>query len=408
MLSDDIKLAFQSLRSTKWRSFLTMLGVIVGVVSVVVTVSIGVGIRNQVSGQLNQLGTDLITVLPGSVTSTTDNLLVQKLNLIPSFGGGSFSGRDLSEVADTNGVQEAVPMSIVTGTVSSGSSQYNNELVVATSGALPQILNQNVSVGQFFTPSDNDSNVAVIGQNVAEQLFNESVPIGHTFEFRGQTFTVEGIFGQFSTNPLLPISNYNNAIFIPFGVGSELSGGNPQIYQIYAKPNDPSQTAQVSQAIKTNLQNERGGQLDFTVLDQSQALKISNTTLTLLTALVAGVAAISLIVGGIGIMNIMLVSVTERTREIGIRKAIGATNKQIFSQFLIESSAIGFMGGILGVIISFGIDVAIGILTSLRPAITAPIVLLAVAIGLVVGVIFGLMPALRAASRDPIQSLRHE
>lgn len=408
MFVDNVKIAFQSLNSSKWRSFLTMLGVIVGVVSVVVTVSIGEGIKHQVTNQINELGADLITVLPGNDINSSESSLFKRLNLLPDFGGGSFSVRDLTIVGGTQGVREAVPMSLITGQVSAGGQTYGNDLIVATTDGLPDVLNEGVEAGQFFAPQDNNNDVAVIGENVAQQLFHEPTPVGSSFQIRGQTFIVDGVFGQFVTNPLLPISNYNNAIFIPFGVGASLSGGSPQIYQIYVKPNNVKGTDQVAQNIQQSLSHERGGETNFTVLDQKQDLAIANETLTLLTGLIAGVAAISLIVGGIGIMNIMLVSVTERTREIGVRKAVGATNKQVFSQFLIESSAIGLMGGFIGVIISIGIDVALGILTSLKPAITAPIVLLAVGIGLVVGVIFGVMPAVRAARRNPIESLRHD
>lgn len=408
MLADDIKIAFQSLRSTKWRSFLTMLGVIVGVVSVAVIVSIGIGIKQQVSSQINQFGSDLITILPGTGINSSESDFIRRVNLLPTLGDGSFTERDLTIVGSTNGVSEAIPLSIITGNVAVNNTSSSNYLIVATTDNLPSALNQNVSVGQFFTSVDDYRNVAVIGHNVAEQLFHTVYASGQTLYIRGQSFIVEGVFSQFATNPLLPVSNYNNAIFIPFGVGSDFSGGNPEIYQIYAKPSNPTKTADVAQAIQANLQRSRGGQLNFTVLDQKQNINIANQTLNLLTTLVAGVAAISLLVGGIGIMNIMLVSVTERTREIGIRKAVGATNKQIFSQFLIESATIGFMGGVIGVIISILIDLAIKILTSLRPAINLQVILLSIGIGLVVGVIFGVMPAMRAASRDPIDSLRHD
>jgi putative ABC transport system permease protein len=262
--------------------------------------------------------------------------------------------------------------------------------------------------GQFFSPAESNPDMAVIGQTVATQIFGIQSPIGHSFSFRGQTFVVGGIFGQFATSPLSPVSNYNSTIFIPFGVGTQLSGGEPEIYEIYAKPSNVNNTDQVESAIKHTLLRERGGQTDFTVLEEKQDVAIANKTLNLITALIAGIAAISLIVGGIGIMNIMLVSVVERTHEIGIRKAVGATNYQIMMQFLIESGTIGLTGGVIGVIVSAIIDFFLGIFTSLRPAITLPIALLAVGIGLLAGIIFGVMPAMRAARKDPVKSLRHE
>ena len=237
-------------------------------------------------------------------------------------------------------------------------------------------------------------------------VFKEVVPIGRSFQIRGQNFTVEGVFGQFDTSPLTPISNYNNAIFIPYAIGQQMSSNQLQLYEVFAKPNNVTQTNQVSAAIKSRLLRSRGGQADFTVLEQKQDLSIANSTLNTLTALISAVAAISLLVGGIGIMNMMYVSVMERTHEIGVRKAIGASNRQIFDQFLIESAIIGMMGGILGVILAVIADLVIRYFTSLQPAITFPIVAVSIGAALLAGVLFGAMPALRAAHKDPIDLKR--
>jgi putative ABC transport system permease protein len=407
MIDINVKLAFQSLRRSKWRSFLTMLGVIIGVVSVVVTVSVGIGIRRQITGQINQLGPDLITIIPGQNDQSSGDNLIRSLNLLPTLGSGAFDQKDLNLIASTKNVKVAVPLSLVTGTASVGNTQYNGQ-VIATTDGLPSVFNQQIQYGQFFSANDISDNVAVIGENVATQLFHDNSPIGESFNLRGQSFTVMGVFGQFDTSPLTPIANYNNDIFVPFDIGSQLTGGNPQIYEIFAKPYSIGQTNQVAQSIENNLSNSEGGQTNFSVLEQKQNLAIANSTLTLLTSLVAGVTAISLFVGGIGIMNIMLVSVIERTKEIGIRKAIGATNRQIRNQFLTESAAIGFMGGVIGVIVSFVVDEVLALFTTLRPAMTFEIVFLAICVGLFAGIIFGLMPAIRASRRDPIDSIRHD
>jgi putative ABC transport system permease protein len=409
MFNNNLKLALQSLRSTKWRSFLTMLGVIIGVFSVTVTVSIGVGIRQQITSQIQQLGPDLITVLPGQSPTINATNVLRRVNVLPSIGTGSFNEKDLALVGATQGVRVAVPMTSITGSVSIDGTKYDGQQIIATTPSFPNVVNQGLSAGQFYSSDDPFiNNEAVIGQNVADNLFKEQEPVGESFTINNQQFTVTGVLSQFTSSPLTPLSNYNNAIFIPFSVGASMSGNNPQIYEIFAKPNKVNQTNQTAAAINSTLSKEYGNQNNFTVLEQKQILKIANSTLNILTALIAAVAGISLFVGGVGIMNIMLVAVIERTREIGIRKAIGATNQQILYQFLIEAGILGLTGGIIGVILAVIADYVIKYFTSLEPAVNWQIIVISIGAALVAGLLFGTMPALRASRKDPIDSLRHE
>jgi putative ABC transport system permease protein len=338
MFSDNLKLAIQSLRSSKWRSFFTMFGVIIGVFSVALTVSVGIGIRQQITSQIKQLGSDLITVLPGQTPTSNATSLFKNINVLPSIGSGSLTEKDLTLIGATKGVNIAVPMVSIDAPVIISGQTYKGQQIIATTEGFPSVVNQSIDYGQFFNSDDPYvNNEAVIGQSVATSLFKQQVPIGQSFKINGQQFSVIGVLSQFSTSPLTPVANYNNAIFIPFGVGSAMSGNQPQIYEIFAKPISLSQTNQAALAITNTLAKEHGGQDNFTVLEQKQILAIADNTLNILTSLIAAVAAISLFVGGIGIMNIMLVAVIERTREIGIRKAIGATNRQILIQFLMEA-----------------------------------------------------------------------
>ncbi len=409
MFSTNLKLALQSLRSSKWRTFLTMVGVIIGVFSVTVTVSIGIGIRQQITNQIKTLGPDLITVLPGQSPTVNASNILRRVNVLPSIGSGSFSQKDLAVVGATKHVRLAVPMTSISGSVNVNNTNYTNQQVIATTQGFPSVVNQGIQYGQFFNSDDPFfNNEAVIGQNVAYSLFKEQYPIGQTFMINGQQFRVIGILSQFTSSPLTPVSDYNNTIFIPFSVGAAMSGNQPQIYEIFVKPDSISYTNLAASNIHTTLSKQYGSQNNFTILEQKQILKIANNTLNVLTALIASVAAISLFVGGVGIMNIMLVAVIERTREIGIRKAIGATNKQILSQFMIEAGIIGFIGGVIGVILSILADLVISYFTSLRPAINWQIIVISISAALFAGLIFGTMPALRASRRDPIDSLRHE
>jgi putative ABC transport system permease protein len=386
-----------------------MFGVIIGVFSVAVTVSVGIGIRQQITNQIKQLGPDLITIVPGQSPTNANTSLLKNVNVLPTTGSGTLSQKDLALIGATKGVSLAVPMTSITGNVNVGGNSFSGQQIIATTQGFPTIVNQSLQYGQFFSSDDPYiNNEAVIGQNVASALFKESIPIGQSFTINGQNFTVQGVLSQFTNSPLTPISNYNNAIFIPFNVGAKMSGGQPQIYEIFAKPNTIAGTNQTANAIRETLSNEHGSQNNFTVLEQKQILAIANNTLNVLTALIAAVAGISLFVGGIGIMNIMLVAVVERTREIGIRKAIGATNKQILSQFLIEAGIIGFVGGVIGVLLAIVADFIIQYFSTLQPAINWQIVLISIFAALLAGLIFGALPALRASRKDPIDSLRHE
>jgi putative ABC transport system permease protein len=407
MLNNNVKMALSSLKATKWRSVLTMLGVIIGVASVVTTVSIGEGLRQQVLGQIHDLGPDLITVRPGQVVSRDEAGQITGINYFKLFNTGTLSEEDWKDIDSLEAVDVAVPVNVVTGTVTYGDRTYDNGFVMATTPDVPQILHTPVAYGEFFKEGDRNDNFAVIGKRVAEELFKENVPIGKSLEIRGQSFIVRGVFDEFTTSPLVPAADYNTAVFIPYEAGSRITDRQTQILQILAQPAENTEGDDVVAAITDKLTENHGGRSDFTVLKQEENLAIANNVLTMLTALIAGVAAISLLVGGIGIMNIMLVSVTERTQEIGIRKAVGATNRQIASQFMVEAAILSLTGGFLGVLTALFFNYLLRIFTDLQPVITLPVVGVATTVALMVGIIFGTMPAVRAARKDPIEALRY-
>lgn len=402
----NIKTAITSVRGTKWRSFFTMLGIIIGIVSVVTVVSIGEGVKHQIKGQIDQLGRDLITIRPGKLNGNSNQTGISLLSGLAI--NGSLSRSDIPTVQNTKNVGEAVPLSIVTGAPKGENGDYKNGLVIGTTPDLPDVLRQSMAYGGFFSLTDNGENVAVIGERAAQQLFNESVPLGRVFDFRGEQFVVRGVLNQFDAAPLSVEADFNNAIFIPDETAQQITNNNAPVYEILVRPTSTDQTASVVDSLHQNLLKSHGGQHDFTVLKQSESLAATDRILDLLTRMIAGVAAISLFVGGIGIMNIMLVSVTERMHEVGIRKAIGATNRQILNQFVIESTVLSVVGGIIGVIIAFAIDGFLRLFTDLRPIISWWVVLLAVGVSLAVGIIFGAIPALKAARKDPIDALRNE
>lgn len=401
--SGNFRIAIESLRSSRWRTLLTMLGVIIGVVSVVTTVSLGEGARRGIIEQIEQSGEELITIRPG----TKQHDRSQPRNLFSTTYSGTLSETDYETVRDVPGTGSVVPFSFVADAAKRDDSTYKQGVVIGTGADLPAVLGQKLQYGTFFEDDEPQRNAAVIGPRVAEQLFGENVPIGKYLTVRGKPFIVRGIFEEFATSPLAPNTDFNAAIFIQYDVGKELTGDS-DIYQILVQPSDTSNQQQLAERITAALRESHADQEDFTVLQQEDRLEEANEVLTIVTGFVASVAAISLIVGGIGILNIMLVSVTERTHEIGIRKAIGATNGQILNQFLTEAVILSGTGGIIGIISSLLVNYLLRIFTDLTPVLTWPIMVVAFAVSVTVGVVFGVTPALTAARKRPIDALRHE
>jgi len=409
MINAHFKLAYESIRSTKWRSFFTMLGIIIGVVSVVTIVSLGEGVKQQIEGQIDQIGSDLIIVRPGNSVKRDSQGNISSVDFFSLYNkAATLSDDDIEAVSNASDINSVAPLSFVSGNPSYDNKEYIGGSVVATSNTFLDLINHEVEFGSFLSENDEGKNFAVIGTDVAENLFGDNVPIGRSLQFRGQSFAVKGVMAEFDENPLNLGANYNNTIFIPYVTGKSLNDGAAQVFQIIAKPNSPELVNSAEQQINANLMKVHDEDNDFTVLKQEDTLSVADSVLKSLTALVAAIASISLIVGGIGVMNIMIVNVVERTSEIGIRKAVGATNQQIMIQFLSEAVLLSFIGGILGLFFSLLVNFGIRIFTDLAPVITLPIVVVAMLVSTVVGVFFGVVPALQAARKNPIDALRNQ
>lgn len=404
--SEYVRMALSSIRSSRFRSFFTMLGVIIGVGSVITTVSLGDGIKHQVSGQTSLVGRDLITVRPGSLVTRDDTGKITGVNILSFLSSSKISEKDLQAIQQDPAVDIAVPLSIIGGVPSRDGEQLEESFIVATTDKLPDVLKHEVEFGSFFDEGDKNRKVAIIGRGVAEKLFKENVPIGKNFQIRGQTYVVGGVFERFPANPLSPEADFNNGVFIPYEAGKQLLGSELSIYQVLARPKDSKQVDQTMAGITTKIKENHSGQEDFTVLKQDEMAAVADGVLNTVTKTVTLMAAVALFVGGIGIMNVMLVSVTERTREIGIRKAVGATNRQIRTQFLVEAMVISIWGALIGVFLAGIINVLFRILTDLQPVITWQVVLVSAAISIAIGVLFGLIPAIQASRKDPIEALR--
>lgn len=407
MLPVDVKLAFDAIRAARWRSLLTMLGVIIGVAGVVTAVSVGEGVKQQVIKQVDNMGADVITVRPGKSILRNDQGGIEKVNLLRTLtGGATFSDSDYQVIQKTSGVGSVVPIALVNAVATVDGAEYSAGTVYGTSEAMPEVLKQKLLYGGFFDTDDANRNMVVIGHTVAEQLFKQNAPIGRSVEIHGQSFIVAGVLDDFASSPLTPGTDYNTSLFIPYLAAKNINNGQAQVEQLFLRSADAQSVATAAKAVTAALKGAHGGQEDFTVLTQEDSIAVSNQILDVLTTFVGAVAAIALLIGGVGIMNIMLVSVSERTHEIGVRKAIGATSGQVMRQFLIEAVTISFVGGLLGVILSLLANYFLRLLTSLQPAINVWLTLISLGVAVGIGVFFGVAPAMKAARKDPIEALR--
>jgi putative ABC transport system permease protein len=314
---------------------------------------------------------------------------------------------DVGSLKQVQGVSNVAPIEFVTSTVKDDTAEMDNVFVAGTTANLAEVLNQKVAYGGFFTDNSDPDNFAVIGSDIAAKLFGEFNPVGETMHINGQDFVVHGVFTK-STGSLLSLSqaDLNSSVFIPTTAAEALTQGRTNILQVFVQlqshSNIDAAVGHVNQVIARN----HGGSHDFTVLKHDQLRGVSDQLVNSATGFISGIAAISLLVGGIGIMNILLVSVSERTREIGIRKAIGATNRQIMNQFLVEGLVLSIGGGAIGIGVSYLINLLLRLYSGWKPIISLPILFLAVSVSVAAGVIFSLAPAFKAARKDPITALR--
>ena len=408
MFSGNYQTAVRRLRSSKGLSALTMFGIVVGIVSVITTVSLGEGIKRQVLNQSNRIGGDVLTVRPGTIVSRDKTGTITEVNptLAYGFGNGSLSEEDVTVVHKTGGIKRSSPVSLLNSGASSGKDVYTESFVLGTDHQFVQIVRHKVEFGSYFTTGEESRQVAVIGKRVAEQLFKENVPIGQTLTIRGQDFIVRGVFEEFGSTTIGQGIDLNKAVFVPRTSLNNVAKGSTQLIQILVQPTSADQATKVMKDLVANFKTAHGGEQDVTVLRQDENITVASDMLTLLTGFIASIAAISLLVGGIGIMNIMLVSISERTHEIGIRKAVGATNRQIRNQFMAEAIVLSFAGGVVGVIIAFFVNYLLRITTNFQPFITWQVVVIASGVSIGVGIVFGTIPAIKAARKDPIEALR--
>lgn len=404
-------IAWLSLMANKMRSLLTMLGIIIGVASVVALLALGNGVSSQITGQVTSLGTNLLTIVPGSPDEGG-----------PPGQGGAVGALTSKDVAAIEKLQ--LPVNGISPQYSSAAQIIapvadTNASVVGVVTDYASVNNLTLTDGSFLTRRDVQVGAAVVvlGANVKTDLFGAGEAIGQTVRIKNIKARVIGVlatkgggpFGSVDDQVLVPLEFAQRRLF-----GARTPDGNGwQVSSISISVTRSEDIAAIQSRVASVLRLRHelaldGTQDDFRIFDQSSFLETLGTITTALTAFLAAIAGISLLVGGIGIMNIMLVSVTERTREIGLRKAVGARGRDILMQFLVEALVLSLAGGLIGLLIGFGVAIAVTLSGFLTATVTLSSVVMALSFSIAVGVFFGFYPARRASRLNPIDALRHE
>lgn len=386
--SQAIKMAVSSIISNKMRSFLTMLGIIIGIFSVIILISIGQGTKNQVAAQIESLGTNLITVnITGNRNKTVTN-------------------QELADLKTKPGIKEIAPVISGSTNAKAGDKSYSTS-IQATVPSYEEIKDVHAQSGRFINQNDVDNRyrVAVLGVDVVDNLFSNRNVVGKKISLNGVDFTVIGVLASKGTSAA---GSNDDVIIMPLSTAQRLlKNKNIRTFNIEATSPDTVNTAVVNLNLFM-MRKFNNDTTSFRVLNQSDLLATQNQTNDNLTMMLGGIAGISLLVGGIGIMNIMLVSVIERTQEIGLRKSIGAKRRDILLQFMIEALLISGIGGLMGVLFGFIGTKIIGPMMKMSLSLSPMVVVIAFGFSATVGLIFGLYPANKASKLKPIDALRYE
>lgn len=403
MYKESFLMAWASLIANKMRSILTMLGIIIGVAAVIALVSIGNGVKQDIQNSISSLGSNLLMVMPGAPRTP---------GVRPSQGSmKSLKVSDYQAISKLDGVKAASPYT-ANSYVTIYQSKNWTTTVSGVSSNFQDVNNWTMAEGRFISSKnvENRERVAVVGQTVVKNLFAGEDPVGKEIRVKNIPFRVIGVLNSKGNGTMG--NDQDDAIFIPYTTAMERVEGIDYLRMVYVVASDDNGIDRLQSDIENLLRVRHGikdtNLDDFNIQNMKSIMETMEQTTGTLTLFLGAVAAISLVVGGIGIMNIMLVSVTERTREIGIRKALGATYFVIVTQFLIEAVVISLMGGLIGIALGIGASKLIGLASGMSTVISVPTIILSFAFSMAIGLVFGIYPARKAAKLNPIDALHYE
>ena len=405
LLRTHYKLARTAIKENRTRSFLTCLGIAIGVASIILILSLMGSISNLVKSEVSEIGADLIVVRP-STTKDTLTDIVDELTSANSFQKSSLTLTDIKAIKSVEGVSAAAPIAISTNTVNSEKNTFASVPILGTNTDFIKIEPLTLRHGSFLS-EQNQSHSVVLGHTLSLALFNTiNSTVGQMVTIMGEKFMVVGVLDEVNTSINFDNIDFDNALIMDASALDKLTGST-QIQQINIKATSTDLLPQISTDIEKTLTNQKLGDQNFSVTYGDQITHPAGSLFMIISGMLTLVAAISLIVGGIGVMNIMLVSVSERNHEIGVRKAVGASSRNILMQFLFEALILSILGGILGLALGYILAFIISTVTPFAPFISWEIILTTFLTTFVVGVLFGIYPALKAAAKNPIDSLKH-
>lgn len=399
-LLPNLLAALASLREQRSRAVLSSVGVMVGSLAILLLVSIAKGVQADMTREVEGIGINLLIVLPGRVDEGS--------MMAPGLLGISYlKEQDIDRIRRVPGVRRAIPVSFVGSGLTAGETRSPTTLVVATKPDWFTIRNTKFQSGGCFREADADKRVCVLGSVAAKKLFPDQPALGKTLQYNGQAYRIVGVTADpGGEGNVFSQGSFENMAFLPYELVRNAQS-SAQIDRIFIQT-DPDREPKSLVASVERVLGERLDRETYSVLTQQDLLRLVFKVMSILTTLLIGLTSIALFVGGVGIMTVMLMSVQERSKEIGIRKTVGARRSDIFVQFLCEAVMVSLAGGLAGLTFSAIVAALIARFTVIKPAMTAEIVLLAIGVCLAVGTVFGLIPAIRAARRDPVQSLRWE
>ncbi|MBQ7802314.1 ABC transporter permease [Candidatus Saccharibacteria bacterium] len=404
LLKTHLDLARSSLRQNRTRSFLTCLGIAIGVASIILILSLMGSISSLVSSQVAQIGSDLIVVRPSTSRDTVTSI-VDELTSSSQYLKSNLTMKDVASIEKLDNIASVAPLAVSVNSLSGDDdSIVPSATIVGTNPDFIKIQNLTLKSGTFLR-EDTKTATAVIGSSLARDLFGTSEPIGKTLTLLGERFIIVGVLSKVDDPINFNNLDLDNCLFVSASALNSIDN-SLQIQQINIRAKNTDGLEETENLIRETLISSKSGDTNFVVLSGDAITHPAGALFSIISGILTLVAAISLIVGGIGVMNIMLVSVAERTHEIGVRKAVGASYQNIFLQFLFEALILSLLGGLFGLFLGYILAFGLRLITPFSPFISWEILAIVFATSLFVGLVFGLYPALKAARKNPIYSLK--